>query len=138
MVAGAMTGMTWDGKKIGAGAQPLKTKYGWLLVTHGADHAHVYRLGVMLLDLADPTVVLYRSPNPILEPTEMCEVGEAGKCLVHNVVFTCAAVPQKDNKEVLDAKDQILVYYGAADTTICVATGKIADLIPIRSLTNPV
>ena len=56
--------MAWDGKKIGAGAQPLKTRCGWLVITHGADHAHVYRLGVMLLDLADPTVVLYRSPNP--------------------------------------------------------------------------
>ena len=130
--------MAWDGRKIGAGAQPLKTKYGWLLLTHGADHAHVYRLGGMLLDLTDPTVILYRSPNPILEPREVFEVGEAGKSMVRNVVFTCAAVPQEDNEEVLDVEDKILVYYGAADTTICIATGKIADLIPTGNLSNPV
>ncbi|MFC1987776.1 glycosidase [Chloroflexota bacterium] len=130
ILTGAMSGMRWDGKKIGAGAQPLKTKYGWLLFTHGVDHAHVYRLGVMLLDLTDPTVILYRSPNPILEPVEACEIGEEGKCMVHNVVFTCGAVPKEDNKDILGANDEVLVYYGAADTSICVASGKIGDLIP--------
>jgi len=130
ILAGAMSGMMWDGKKIGAGAQPIKTKYGWLLITHGADYAHVYRLGVMLLDLANPTIVVYRSPNCILEPRERHEVGEAGKCCVHNVVFTCGAVPREDNKEILDAEDEVLVYYGAADSVVSVATAKIVDLIP--------
>jgi len=130
ILAGSTTGMMWDGRKIGAGAQPIKTKYGWLLITHGVDYAHVYRLGAMLLDLADPTIVLYRSPNSILEPAETCELGEADKCWVHNVVFTCGAVPGEDNKEMLDAEDEVLVYYGAADSVICVGTAKIADLIP--------
>jgi len=122
--------MAWDGRKIGAGAPPIKTEYGWLLITHGVDHAHVYRLGVMLLDLADPSILLYRSPNPILEPRERYEVGEAGKCWVPNVVFTCGAVPREDNKEILDAEDEVLVYYGAADSVISVATARIAELIP--------
>ena len=128
--------MMWDGKKIGAGAPPLETKYGWLLITHGVDYAHIYRLGVMLLDLADPATLLYRSPNSILDATEPCEVGEAGKCFVHNVVFTCGAVPREDDKEILDAQDEVLIYYGAADTAICVATAKVADLIPIGELDN--
>ena len=130
ILAGSTSGMVWDGKKIGAGAQPIKTKYGWLLITHGVDYAHTYRLGVMLLGIADPAILLYRSPNPVLEPTESYEIGEAGKCWVHNVVFACGVVPRRDNKEMLDAEDEVLVYYGASDSVISVATAKIADLVP--------
>lgn len=130
ILAGASTGMVWDGNKIGTGAPPIKTKYGWLLIFHGVNHAHVYRLGVMLLDLADPKVILYRSPNPILEPKELCEIGELGKCWVQNVVFTCGVVPRGTNKEILNANDEVLVYYGASDSVISVATARIADIIP--------
>lgn len=130
ILAGSKSGMTWDGVKIGAGAQPIKTKYGWLLITHGVDHAHVYRLGVMLLDLTDPTILLYRSPNYILEPKEKYEVGEAGKSWVPNVVFTCGAVSRDNSKEILDAEDELLVYYGATDSVIGVAKARIIDLIP--------
>jgi predicted GH43/DUF377 family glycosyl hydrolase len=136
ILAGSTSGMLWDGKKVGAGSQPVKTRYGWLLITHGVDYTYVYRLGVMLLDLTDPTMILYRSPNSILSPTELCEIGEKDRCWVHNVVFTCGAVPRGNNKDLLEAEDEVLVYYGAADTAICVATAKIADLIPIRELEN--
>jgi predicted GH43/DUF377 family glycosyl hydrolase len=122
--------MVWDGQKIGAGAQPIKTKYGWLLITHGVDHSYIYRLGVMLLDLADPTIMLYRSPDPILEPKEKYELGEGSKSWVPNVVFTCGAVSLNNDKKMLDEDDVLLVYYGAADTAISVAEAKIADLIP--------
>jgi len=130
ILAGSRPGMVWEGEKIGAGAQPIKTKYGWLLIYHGTDHAHVYRLGVMLLDLSDPTILIYRSPNFILEPKEKYEVGEVGKHWVPNVVFTCGAVPREANKETLDGGDEILVYYGAADSVVGVATAKIAAFIP--------
>ncbi|MFW0858694.1 MAG: glycosidase [Dehalococcoidia bacterium] len=130
ILAGSTSGMMWDGRKIGAGAQSIKTKYGWLLITHGVDYAFVYRLGVMLLDLADPATLLYRSPNSILEPTERYEVGEGGTSWVPNVVFTCGAVPREDNKGMLDADDELLVYYGASDTVISIATARIGDLIP--------
>jgi len=122
--------MLWDGKKIGGGAQPIKTRYGWLLITHGVDYLRVYRLGVLLLDLVDPTVVIYRSPNAILEPKERYEKGEPGKDWVPNVVFTCGAVPREDGKETLEAQDELLVYYGAADSAIGVASAKVSDLIP--------
>ena len=135
ILTGAGPGMSWDGEKIGAGAQPIKTKYGWLLICHGVDYAAVYRLGVMLLGLADPARLIYRSPNFILEPRLVHEVGERGKSWVDNVVFTCGAVSIED-KEVLDEDDEILVYYGAADTVLCVASAKVGDLIPeeIRNL----
>lgn len=131
ILAGSGSGMTWDGNKVGNGAPPLKTKYGWLLITHGVDHSHIYRLGVMLLNLADPTIVLYRSPNPILEPVEPCEAGQAGQCWIHNVVYACGAVPRSGSKEILGADDEILVYYGAADTAVCVASARIGNLIPV-------
>jgi predicted GH43/DUF377 family glycosyl hydrolase len=130
ILTGARSGMAWDGAKIGSGAQPIKTKYGWLLLTHGVDHAHIYRLGAMLVDLADPTILLYRSPNPILEPTEEFELGRTDKHWVPNVVFTCGAVPREDNEVLFYSGDELLVYYGAADTAIGVATARISDLIP--------
>jgi predicted GH43/DUF377 family glycosyl hydrolase len=83
----------------------------------------------MLTDLDDPGRVLYRSPNPILSPESEYEVGKKGESWVPNVVFTCGAVPAED-KEVLSEDDEILVYYGAADTSICLAKGKVGDLIP--------
>jgi predicted GH43/DUF377 family glycosyl hydrolase len=129
IIMGPRSGMMWDSLKIGAGAQPLKTEFGWLLIYHGVDQEMVYRLGVMLTDLDDPGRVLYRSPNPILSPESEYEVGKKGESWVPNVVFTCGAVPAED-KEVLSEDDEILVYYGAADTSICLAKGKVGDLIP--------
>lgn len=132
ILAGATAGMMWDGLKIGAGAQPIRTRYGWLLITHGVDYARVYRLGVMLLDLHDPTKLIYRSPNFILEPETASEVGKEGECWVRNVVFTCGALPLYDTREELGAEDELIVYYGASDTVISVAIGKVGDLIPAQ------
>jgi len=128
IILGPRPGRMWDSLKIGAGAQPLKTKYGWLLIYHGVDHNYVYRLGVLLVDLNNPQKVIYRSPNPVLEPEEDYEIGLSG-AWVPNVVFTCGAVPGTD-KEVLEDDDEILVYYGAADTSIGLAKATLADLIP--------
>lgn len=128
ILIGPGAGMAWDGFKIGGGSQPIKTKYGWLVIYHGVDQSFVYRLGVLLVELDDPGRVLYRSPNPILEPEETYELGEEGR-YVPNVVFNCGAVPRVD-KEVLDDDDEVLVYYGAADTVVGVGMAKVSDLIP--------
>jgi len=136
ILADSTYGMLWDGKKIGGGSPPIKTKYGWLLITHGVDYLRFYRLGVFLLDLADPTVVIYRSPNAILEPKEKYEEGEPGRDWVPNVVFTCGAVPREEGKDILSAEDEILVYYGAADSVIGMATAKVSDLIPSQYLND--
>ncbi len=130
IIIGPRPGRMWDSLKIGAGAQPIKTRYGWLLIYHGVDYNYVYRLGVILVDLYNPSRVIFRSPNPILEPEEDYEIGFSGSW-VPNVVFTCGAVPGAD-KDILEDEDEILVYYGAADTSIGVARCTLADLIPER------
>lgn len=99
----------WDGVKIGAGAPPLKTECGWLLFYHGVDEDLIYRLGVALFDLHDPSKLIARGEEPILEPEE--EYEREGD--VPNVVFTCGAI-EKDGL--------YYVYYGGADTVIGVAT----------------
>jgi len=129
IVIGPRSGMMWDALKIGAGSQPLRTRYGWLLIYHGVDYSRVYRLGVILVAADDPGKVLYRSPNPVLAPDTEFEIGQPGVSWVPNVVFTCGAVP-RENREILGDEDEILVYYGAADTVIGVATARVGDLIP--------
>jgi predicted GH43/DUF377 family glycosyl hydrolase len=84
----------------------------------------------MLVDLNDPSELIYRSPNYILEPIEEYEIGEEGKSWVPNVVFTCGAVSRYDGRGIMKADDEILVYYGAADSSIGVAIARIGDLIP--------
>lgn len=109
----------WDCNRIGAGAPPMKTEYGWLNFYHGVDHQRNYRLGILLLDLDDPTKVIGRSADPILSPDEDYEkVG-----LVPNVVFTCGAV---------EMNGQYIVYYGGADKVIGIATMDCDDLKKIR------
>ncbi|HID61670.1 MAG TPA: glycosidase [Anaerolineae bacterium] len=99
---------TWEALKIGAAGPPIKTDQGWLFIYHGFGEDKVYRLGVALLDLNDPTVVLKRQKEPILEPEEAWELhGD-----VPDVVFSCGQVM---TNEVL------YVYYGGADRVIGVA-----------------
>jgi len=106
----------WEAEKIGAGAPPIRTREGWLLIYHGKDRQAIYHAGVALLDLEDPARVIARSPYPILEPEEEYErVGD-----VDNVVFPQGAV----------VKDGTLyVYYGAADKVCCLATANLDDLV---------
>jgi predicted GH43/DUF377 family glycosyl hydrolase len=101
----------WESVKLGAGAPPLRLPYGWLLIYHGvtgyqtATEKHVrYSAGAAVLDLADPTVVLYRSPRPILEPLTPRET----QGIVPSVVFPTATDLREGGR--LD------VYYGAADS----------------------
>jgi predicted GH43/DUF377 family glycosyl hydrolase len=109
----------WDCDRIGAGAPPIKTEYGWLNFYHGVDHKRNYRLGILLLDLEDPSKVIGRSAHPILSPEKDYEkVG-----LVPNVVFTCGAIP-------MDGR--YFVYYGGADKVIGVATMDLNDLKKVK------
>ena len=100
---------TWEALKIGAAGPPVKTDQGWLFFYHGVEEGKVYRLGVALLDLNDPTVVLKRQEEPILEPEEEWE--RHGD--VANVVFSCGQVMTEDT---------LYLYYGGADSVIGVAT----------------
>jgi beta-1,2-mannobiose phosphorylase / 1,2-beta-oligomannan phosphorylase len=104
----------WDSLKVGCGPPPLKTKDGWLLIYQavGASDESRYKIGAMLLDLKDPTKVLARTRNPILEPVEVCE-NEGCKA---GVVYPCGAVI---------INERLFVYYGGADMVVCVATAKL-------------
>ena len=110
----------WDCTRIGAGAPPIETERGWLEIYHGVKDTSagpIYRLGAVLLDLDDPSKVLGRSLIPVLMPREMYErIGDIG-----NVVFSCGVIPEDDGT--------LKVYYGAADTCICLSIGRIDDLI---------
>ncbi len=116
-IASPRVGM-WDDLKIGAGAPPIKTEYGWLLLYHGVKKARrpIYRLGFMLLDLEDPTRVLKRSNEPILEPELPLEKFGG----VPNVVFSDAMV---------EFHGEYYVYYGAADNHIALAKIKKREVL---------
>lgn len=107
---------SWDSARIGAGAAPIKTEHGWLEIYHGADYNNRYYLGVLLLDLNDPSKVLARSNKPIMEPVMPYEqTGFFG-----NVVFT--------NGHIVDG-DTIRMYYGASDEVICGAEFSISKIL---------
>jgi predicted GH43/DUF377 family glycosyl hydrolase len=119
----------WD-ELIGAGPPPIKTKEGWLQIYHGvATHfasANIYQAGVLLLDLDDPGTVLARGCYNILEPREPYEL--MGQ--VPNVVFPSGAVAEKtDDAGFAAPESKIFVYYGAADTSVCLAVSTVSELI---------
>ena len=120
----------WDSERVGAGAQVLKTRYGWLLIYHGVGMARgrrCYMLGAALLDIDDPTQVLYRSADPIFVPKEDYELyGWAP-----NAVFTNGAVAKaRDAGQMIEDDDEILIYYGGGDRVVGVARARLSDLVP--------
>jgi predicted GH43/DUF377 family glycosyl hydrolase len=115
------SGAWWDALRIGIGPPPLRTEHGWLVIYHGVKETvagGIYRVGLALTDLAEPTRVLHRLPDWILGPLAPYErIGD-----VPNVVFPCGAVHDP-------ATDELRLYYGAADTSICLATARLGDLL---------
>ena len=108
----------WDGAKVGLACPLVETTEGWLLFYHGVSHTTHYRVGVALLDRDNPTSVRARSAFPIFEPVEDYE----WKGAVPGVVFPCGVVRRGDT---------LLIYYGAADTVVGVATAKVSDILTI-------
>ena len=112
----------WDQMKIGPGAPPIKTKEGWLHIYHGVFptmDGSVYRLGAALHDLDNPAVIHGVSDEWILQPEDPWEITG----YVHNVVFTCGAVPETDGS--------LKLYWGGADTVMCAGTAKISELVDL-------
>lgn len=106
----------WDSGRVGAGAAPIKTEEGWLEIYHGANEHNLYCLGALLLDLNDPSKVIARSEEPIMEPRESYELtGWFG-----NVVFT--------NGHLVEG-DRVRMYYGASDEVICGADLSISEIL---------
>jgi predicted GH43/DUF377 family glycosyl hydrolase len=105
---------------IEVGAPPLKTKYGWLLlysyIRNYFSSQRLFGVEAVLLDLKNPLKVIAKIDTPILVPEEYYE--KMG--LVPNVVFPSGAIIKKD---------WIYLYYGAADTTCCLAFIKLSPLL---------
>jgi beta-1,2-mannobiose phosphorylase / 1,2-beta-oligomannan phosphorylase len=115
------SGAWWDSLRIGIGPPLLRTEHGWLLVYHGVKETvsgAIYRLGLALLDLEEPTRVLRRSADWVLSPCEPYE--RAGD--VPNAIFPCGLIHDGDT-------GRLRLYYGAADTSICLATAVFDDVL---------
>ena len=106
----------WEIAKIGAGPPPIETDQGWILLYHGVDQFKVYRVGAVLLDLDEPQKILARSKHPLLQPEEWYEHWG----YVPDVVFPTGTA-------LID--ETLFIYYGAADTTCCVTTININNLL---------
>ncbi|MEA3295156.1 MAG: glycoside hydrolase family 130 protein [Euryarchaeota archaeon] len=112
----------WDQMKTGPGATPIKTQAGWLNIYHGVYptmSGSVYRLGVALHDLNDPSKILGVADDWILQPEDPWEVSG----YVPNVVFTCGAVPEDDGT--------VKIYWGGADQVMCIGTARLNDLVKL-------
>lgn len=117
----------WASAKIGAGAPPLETEEGWLVIYHACRksmNGMVYNMGCMLLDRDDPSVIRGHMNQCLLSPE--CIYERVG--MVPNVVFPTAALRRKDSREVW-------IYYGAADTCIGLAIADLDELLK-RCLDN--
>jgi beta-1,4-mannooligosaccharide/beta-1,4-mannosyl-N-acetylglucosamine phosphorylase len=115
--------LTWQSTKVGAGPTPIETDEGWLVVYHGvltSCNGFVYSMGAALLDLDEPWRVLARGRDYLLSPQVPYEqVGD-----VPNVVFPCAALVDRDS-------DRVSIYYGGADTVVCLAHGRLSEILEL-------
>lgn len=115
----ARDGGWWDARKIGLSPPPLQTDRGWLILYHGVRttaSGSIYRLGLALLDLENPRRVLKRSSEWLFSPREAYE--RSGD--VDDAVFPCGWT-------LVD--DEVRMYYGAADTSIGLATARLSELL---------
>ena len=115
------TALGWQSTKVGAGPVPIETCEGWLLIYHGvltSCNGFVYSVGTALLDLDEPWKVICRSEPYVMSPQALYEcVGD-----VPNVVFPCAALCDPPT-------GRIALYYGGADTVVCLAYAHVDELI---------
>jgi predicted GH43/DUF377 family glycosyl hydrolase len=117
----ARKGGWWDANKVGLSPPLIETPRGWLMLYHGVRHTgagHLYRLGLALFALDEPEHCLLRGDSWIFGPSAPYECeGDVGY-----VAFPCGTT-------VGDDGDTLHVYYGAADTSIALATGSIAGML---------
>jgi predicted GH43/DUF377 family glycosyl hydrolase len=115
----------WDGKKVGLAGPPIKTSQGWLVFYHGVSHDNTYRVGALLLDSRNPEDIIARTPSALLEPVASFEK----EGYVRNVVFPCGAVVRGEAIR----GSIVYLYYGAADSVVCVATAPLKEVLSMLS-----
>jgi predicted GH43/DUF377 family glycosyl hydrolase len=130
----------WEKLKIGAGAPPVLSRHGWLLVYHGvhapaADGASpdrqtrpkfVYSAGAMILSRTRPSQIVYRWPEPVLSPRDPFECHGT----VDDVVFPTGI----DRRDDLGKPDRFDIYYGMADDRIGVARLDMPEQLPLGEI----
>lgn len=121
LVLMARRGAWWDANKVGLSPPLIETPRGWLMLYHGVRQTAggcLYRLGLALLDLEQPDRCIARGDAWIFGPEAPYERdGDVG-----NVAFPCGYTLGDDG-------DTIRLYYGAADTSIALATGSVRELL---------
>ncbi|MGA7108594.1 MAG: glycosidase [Terracidiphilus sp.] len=117
----ARRGGWWDANKIGLCSPPIETSKGWLTIYHGVRRTasgSIYRLGLALFDLKRPDICLQRGDSWIFGPEAAYErSGDVG-----DVVFPCGQTIGADG-------DSLHIYYGAADSSVAMATASIRALL---------
>jgi predicted GH43/DUF377 family glycosyl hydrolase len=117
----ARRGSWWDANKIGLSPPPIETPKGWLVIYHGVRYTAagaLYRLGLALFDLQRLEHCLKRSDEWFFGPEALYEQsGDVGY-----VVFPCGYTLAPDG-------DTLHLYYGAADTSIALATSSVHALL---------
>jgi beta-1,4-mannooligosaccharide/beta-1,4-mannosyl-N-acetylglucosamine phosphorylase len=111
----------WEGMKIGAGAVPVETSVGWLLLYHGVSstcNGYVYSFGAAILDRDRPAKVLYRARDYLITP----EMPYETTGFVPNVAFPCACLCDPPT-------GRMAIYYGAADTFVALAYSRAEELV---------
>jgi predicted GH43/DUF377 family glycosyl hydrolase len=108
-------GEPWEFVKIGNCGSPIETKDGWLVITHGVGAMRKYCIGVMLLDLEDPSRVLSHLETPLLRPE-----GNAREGYVPNVVYSCGALLHRG---------QLILPYAMSDTASTIVTLELDALL---------
>lgn len=146
---GPRDGDFFDNTFVEMGPSPIKTEKGWLVLYHGIDNKHCYKIGFLLLDLADPRKIIFRSDSPIFEPAKDYEMSgivdvlpggleamqkmteeELKNFLVENndkgtmpkVTFCCGATV---------VNEKLRIFYGASDSVICTATADLKDILDL-------
>ena len=106
----------WETAKMGFNIPPIKTPQGWLSIYHAVGPDKYYRLGAVLLDLDDPSIVRHRTPDGLMQPETDYEI----EGFYRGVCFPCGAV-------VIDGT--LFVYYGGGDKYCALATCSLEELV---------
>ncbi len=112
-------GVNHESSYIGAGAPPIETELGWLLIYHGVydtSAGYIYSAAAALLDIDDPTIVIARLIDPLFVPEFEYELNG----VVNNVVFPTGT-------SLFD--DTLYIYYGGADKCIACASVSLKELL---------
>lgn len=117
----ARKGAYWDANKVGLSPPLIETPAGWLMLYHGVRQTcsgSLYRLGLALFALDAPERLIARGDSWIFGPEADYErFGDVG-----DVAFPCGTTIGAD-------RDTLHVYYGAADTSVALATGSIREML---------